>query len=74
MMLAIEIVRKQGPSKIIVAFPVGPEETINKIRKIADEVICLEQPENFIAVGLHYKDFEQLDMEKVRGFLENGRG
>lgn len=59
-MAAVEIVRQQEPKKIIVAVPVVAKDTLGKIETLADEVIYLEAPEVFFAVGQFYKEFEQV--------------
>ncbi|RLG61007.1 phosphoribosyltransferase [Candidatus Geothermarchaeota archaeon] len=70
MRAAIASVRKMGAKKIVVAVPVGPPETIKRLRKEADEVICLETPEPFFAIGQFYLDFEQVSDEEVIRFLK----
>ena len=65
MMAAIELVRQQGPKKIIVAAPVIAKDTLKKIEKLADEVIYLEAPSLFFAVGQFYRNFEQVSDEEV---------
>jgi len=62
---ALELLRKENPSEIIVAVPVGPTDTVNWINKYADRVICLEQYDDFYAIGLYYKDFGQVNDEEV---------
>ena len=43
-------------------------------RKLADEVVCLETPAMFMAVGLHYEDFAQVTDETVVALLDEARG
>jgi len=67
MLAAIDIVRQQDPKKIIVAVPVVARDSLAKIEKLADEVVFLEAPEQFFAVGQFYENFEQVtDAEVVR--------
>ncbi len=66
MFLAIEILKKQGAKKIVVAVPIAPPETIKKLKKAIDEVVCLEQPEFFGAIGAFYRDFEQVEEEECK--------
>jgi putative phosphoribosyl transferase len=42
------------------------------MKRIADDVVCLEAPEPFYAVGLWYEDFEQTTDEEVHDILERG--
>lgn len=69
-MAAIEIVRQGNPSKIIVATPVIAKDTLSKIEKLADEVIYLQAPSLFFAVGQFYKDFEQVSDNEVKYLLK----
>ncbi len=66
MRLAVEIVRTQKPSRIVVAVPVASAETLRNIEKVADECIVLEPPDEFGgAVGAHYEAFEQVEDREV---------
>lgn len=65
--------RKESPARIIVAVPVAARETCNAFRNIADDIVCAETPEPFIAVGLWYEDFSQTTDEEVHELLEKAR-
>lgn len=65
MLLTIELIRKNEPEKIIVATPVAPPESIQKIVEEVDEVVCLSMPEFFIGVSQFYENFEQVNDETV---------
>jgi len=69
MRAAVEAVRAQRPARIVVAVPVAPADTIALLRKQADEVICLAEPEPFQAIGLWYTDFSQVSDGEVREML-----
>jgi predicted phosphoribosyltransferase len=69
MRAAIAALRKSGCARIIVAVPVGPPDTCSELRREADEVICLFEPENFCAVGEFYQDFAQVTDDQVRSLL-----
>lgn len=69
MQAAVRALRRRGAGQIIVAVPVGPPSTCALIRAEADEVVCLEQPEPFDAVGVWYVDFHQMTDEEVRSIL-----
>ena len=62
---AIELIKQQEPKKIIVALPVGPRDTIEKIKKKVDEVVCLLVPEFFYAIGQFYQHFPQVEDEEA---------
>jgi predicted phosphoribosyltransferase len=69
MRAAVAALRRQGPARIIVAVPVGAEETCAAFRDEADEVVCARTPEPFYAVGFWYQDFSQTSDEEVRDLL-----
>jgi predicted phosphoribosyltransferase len=48
---ALRGVRRQKPARLILATPVAPTETVEALRNDADEIVCLETPEDFIACG-----------------------
>jgi putative phosphoribosyl transferase len=64
---SLEMLKQQEPKKIIVAVPVAPLETVDKMNTQVDELICLYTPQPFGGVGLHYQNFEQVsDNEVIR--------
>lgn len=66
---AIEAVRRRHPSRVVVAVPVAPPDTIERLQREADEVVCPATPPNFRAIGQFYEDFSQLDDREVRAWL-----
>lgn len=69
MISALHSLRARNPEKLICAVPVAPPETLGKVAGYADEVICLEAPEWFQAVGQFYMSFPQVDDSEVIGLL-----
>lgn len=69
MRAAVEAVRQRGPSRVVVAVPVGARETCAELAAVADEVVCARMPEPFSAVGQWYLDFDQTTDEEVRELL-----
>jgi putative phosphoribosyl transferase len=67
---ALRGVRRQGPGKVVLAVPVAPRETVEMLHAEADEVVCLDMPEYFMAIGEFYEDFSQTGDEEVIGLLE----
>jgi putative phosphoribosyl transferase len=57
--------QRQGAARVILAVPLAPPETTEKLRACADDVVVLEQPEPFYAVGQWYRNFPQLTDEEV---------
>jgi predicted phosphoribosyltransferase len=70
---ALRHLRRREPSRLILAVPVGAPEAASAMRREADDVICLQQPPDFQAVGLWYEDFAQVGDEEVVAVLEGSR-
>jgi len=62
---AIAALRRKHPKWLILAVPVAPADTVEMLRAEVDEVVCLETPEPFYAIGMHYEDFHQVPDEEV---------
>jgi len=73
MRAAVRAVRAGGPSRVIVAVPVGSRDACADLAAEADEVICLHQPGGFGAVGYYYRHFEPVEDDQVRHLLEGAR-
>ena len=56
-------------SSFCCAVPVAAAETLGKLKRYADEVVCLETPLGFHAVGQFYRDFGQVEDEEVISLL-----
>jgi len=65
MISALHSLRAKKPEKLICAVPVAPPDTLEKVARYADEVVCLETPTWFQAVGQFYMDFPQVEDEEV---------
>src|SRR5204862_155804 len=61
--------RGGGPGGAVVAVPVGAPSTCDKLRALAEEVVCAYEPLDFRAVGQFYEDFSQTTDEEVRELL-----
>lgn len=73
MRAAVQAIRQQQPSQIVVAVPVGAQETCARLREEADDVVCAATPHPFRAVGLWYREFPQATDDEVRELLEEAR-
>ena len=69
MQAAVLSLRQQAPARIVVAAPVGAADTCERMKRIADEVVCVSTPDPFAAVGLWYEDFSQTTDEEVEDLL-----
>lgn len=65
MISALHALRAKHPAKLICAVPVAPPDTVAKVKAYADEVICLETPVYFQAVGQFYVAFPQIEDNEV---------
>jgi putative phosphoribosyl transferase len=65
MRAALHSVRASQPARLICAVPVSPPDTLAKMAELADEVVCLETPHSFQAVGQFYQYFPQVDDAEV---------
>jgi putative phosphoribosyl transferase len=62
---ALRSLRVRRPAHVVLAVPVAPRETLERLRVEVDEIVCLATPEPFSAVGAYYRHFDQLDDEAV---------
>ncbi|MEJ2315216.1 MAG: phosphoribosyltransferase [Nitrospirota bacterium] len=70
---AISAVQKEGPEKLVVALPVASVEAKESIGAMVDEILCLQAPRDFMAVGGYYEDFRQVTDEEVVEMLGRSR-
>lgn len=68
---AQKILKKQRPKELILATPVISKESFEHIKKYFDNVIALEKPLNFSAVGQFYKDFPQVEDKEVVALMSS---
>jgi predicted phosphoribosyltransferase len=72
MISALHALRAKSPSRIIVAVPVAPPDTLRKVEALADETVCLSAPAHFAAVGQFYQEFNQVSDAEVIAILRAG--
>lgn len=73
MIAALRLVRAKTPARLVAAAAVAPLAALERIAKEADEVVCLEAPEEFFAVGEFFEDFSQVSDEDVAAILWRSR-
>ncbi|WP_022883985.1 phosphoribosyltransferase [Glaciibacter superstes] len=66
---ALTAVRRMGASRTVLAVPVAPDDTERELNGYADQVIALEMPTEFWAIGQFYTDFHQLTDDETIGML-----
>ncbi|QLH77862.1 phosphoribosyltransferase [Halosimplex rubrum] len=69
MRACLRLVREENPASLVVAVPVGPPDTLDELAELADEVVAVERPRNFRAVGAHYRNFDQVSDEEAMSYL-----
>lgn len=69
MRAAVAALQRAGAERVIGAVPVGAAATCREVARHADQMICLETPEPFYAVGEWYQEFPQVSDEEARRYL-----
>jgi len=69
MRAALRAVRREGPSKLVLAVPVAAASTLAKLRGEVSDIVCLSSPEDFGAISVFYADFRQVDDAVVNELL-----
>jgi len=70
LLMALELLRARQPQRLVVALAVAPPDTAERLADAADEVICLQTPRLFFAVGQYFREFEQVSDEEVIELLQ----
>ena len=71
---ACQVARASGAARIVLAVPVGPRTIERDFAGVADEVVCLEKPEPFLAIGEAYLDFSPTTDDEVIELLGRAPG
>jgi putative phosphoribosyl transferase len=66
---AVKAVRRQNPSRIILAVPVAASTALAQLETEVDDIVCLQTPEYFGGVGMFYRDFSQVEDAEVATLL-----
>jgi putative phosphoribosyl transferase len=67
---AIHALRQMQPAGIVVGTPVAPPNTVIRLQREVNELVCVEMPESFYGVGQFYVDFSQVSDQEVNGLLD----
>ncbi len=70
---ACQVARAHGAARVVLAVPVAPQASIDTLAGVADQVVCAEVPEPFLAIGQWYRDFAQTADDEVVGLLRRSR-
>ena len=66
----INLLRKSKPGKIVIGVPVASGKAVEKLSKVADEIVFVLVPDEFYGVGAFYEDFQQVTDEEVKFYLD----
>ena len=72
MISALHAIREHRPARLVCAVPVASPDSLDQVRPLADEVVCLHAPAGFSAVGQFYQRFPQVDDDEVVAMLRVG--
>lgn len=72
MAAALRSVRARQPARLIAAVPVAAPDSLEAIAPLADEIIALAAPMNFMSVSRHYRAFPQVEEDEVLRLLSGG--
>ncbi|WP_315755159.1 MULTISPECIES: phosphoribosyltransferase [unclassified Bradyrhizobium] len=67
---AIRALRRREPKELVLAVPVAPLETLQRLHTEVDAVVCLDTPRDFGAIGYYYRDFGQVSDDEVIATLK----
>jgi len=71
MIAALHGLRHRQPARLVCAVPVAAPDALERVRPLADEVVCLSAPDAFQAVGQFYRHFDQIEDEEVIALLSS---
>ncbi len=66
---ACQVVRARGAARIVLAVPVAATDTLERLRPEVDDIVCLDSPADFAAVGQAYVDFSPTSDDEVAALL-----
>ncbi|WP_194822170.1 phosphoribosyltransferase [Micromonospora sp. S-DT3-3-22] len=66
---AVQVARRLGARRVVVAVPVGAQQAYEMLAAEADEVVCPQHPVDFTAVSAYYDDFHEVDDDEVTSAL-----
>jgi putative phosphoribosyl transferase len=67
---AVSVVKQLGAAHVTMAVPVASVQAVEWLDSLADDVVCLDTPQPFYAVGQHYRIFDQVNDHEVLRILE----
>ncbi|MEA1918668.1 MAG: phosphoribosyltransferase family protein [Campylobacterota bacterium] len=74
LMLAIKAILAQKPKAVYVAVPIVPQEILDAIEALVDEVFCIKEIDNFKETPCYYEKLEPVDDETIEMILKKDNG
>lgn len=71
MIAALHALRHRQPAWLVCAVPVAAPDSLERVQPLADDVVCLQAPPRFQAVGQFYRRFDQVDDDEVIALLRS---
>lgn len=71
--VALQALAGTSPTRVVLAVPVAPRDTLTRLGAMCDDIVCLAVPDPFHAVGAHYRDFGQTSDAEVIRLLQLAR-
>jgi predicted phosphoribosyltransferase len=68
-MAAVKYAKSLQPKKVVLAVPVAAADSYEKLKKIADEIVCPNVRDDLMAVGQYYASFPQVEDDEARRIL-----
>ena len=72
-MAGIMGLKDRKPGRLVLAVPVAASDSLEKLSQYVDEVVCLHAPDDFMSVGVFYRDFHQTTDDQVMELLERSQ-
>ena len=73
MNVALRAIRRMRPRRVVLAVPVVAMDALATLRALVDEVVCLQVPRRFDAVGAFYREFAQTSDGEACALLARAR-
>lgn len=70
--LALQLLRRQRPLRILLATPVAPPSALATLKPLCDDIVTLIETEDFHGVGQFYRDFHQVSDAEVMALMKGG--
>jgi predicted phosphoribosyltransferase len=70
---SLESLRQRHPDRLVAAAPVASRDSVQMLTAFADEIVCLQTPPSFHAVGAWYQNFDQVSDEEAAAILQRNR-